>query len=168
MKLSIAPTFATAVRQDALGADLVPAVVVDALRVVPHDGDGDREFVVGFHRGRVGLPQVAEHGHRPAAGLSCVRVDGGEQRLLHFRVRVQELEERGGVVTQIRSECRAVFGLEVCRERFADVLVLPLRERLVVEEAIRQYEVNEELVRVVGLDRLGLGRFGLLGLGRRV
>ena len=46
-----------------------------------------------------------------------------------------------------------MLGLEVLRERLADVLVLALRERLLVEAVRRRDEVDEELVGVVGLDR---------------
>ena len=56
--------FHHAVRQRALGADLVAAIVVHPARVVPHHRDGDGEFIVGLHAGGVVLPEVAEDGHR--------------------------------------------------------------------------------------------------------
>ena len=133
LKFSSGPDLHHAVRQRALGADLVPAVVVDQPAGCPTPRRRRRRVRRGpsprpgraFQRSR----NTAIAGGRVIVG----RVDGGEERLLRFRICAQELEERSGVVTEARFENLAVSGLEVGRERLADVLVLALRECLVGE-----------------------------------
>ena len=105
---------------------------------------------MGLHRGRVVLPEIAEDGHR-GGRVVVGRVDGGEERFLRFWIGAQEFEERSSVVTEARFENLAVPGLEVGRERLADVLVLALREWLVGECTCRsQHEVEKKPVRIIG------------------
>ena len=105
---------------------------------------------MGLHRVRVGLPEIAEDGHRRGRVI-VGRVDGGEERLLRFWIGAQEFEERSSVVAEARFENLTVPGLEVGRERLADVLVLALREWLVGERTGRsQHEVEKKPVRIIG------------------
>ena len=106
-----------------------------------------------LHRRRVGLPQVAEHLGR-LRHVVHARLDGGVKQLAHLGVVAEPGAEGVGVRAEAVGEVGGVLRLEVLGERLADLLVLGLGEGALVERLVLVNEIDEELVRVVGVGGL--------------
>ena len=115
----------------AFRANLVGAVVVDRLRIVPDHADRDRQVGVTGDRLGVGLPEVLED----FQGLGDVvlrLVDGGEEFLAEFHAGLvrEPGQQRGVILAEAFLDLVVEAGLKGAGRRRPDDLVLRFVEQL--------------------------------------